>query len=155
MKEAEFKNSAGVINGIVGVLIIAVACVGLVMVAVLAPRYDLQTVGLALLGFAGASTLGAGFVNSWRTPLLTVRPDALIIPAFLGKREIPITADHPLGEYLASSHKSSRSKGTIEASKFVHFITLDAAGTLTEVVSMHRDAPQIPTFAGLSRRLQD
>jgi len=126
-----------------GVLIIAAACAGVGTLAVVARNYDLATIALIVLGFAGACALGAGFINAWRTPMLTIRPDALAIPTFFGKREIPIRPGHPLGEYLASSHRSSRRAGTIEGNKFVHFFTLDADGVLTELVALHRAAPEI------------
>jgi len=134
-----------------GVCVIAAATVGFVMVAVIATSFDLKTAVLMVLGLLGAWALGAGFINGWRTPLLVVRPDALTIPTFFGARDIPISPSHPMGEYLASSRHSSRN-GTIEGNKFVHFFTLDAAGTLTQVAAMHRDAPMI---ADIRRALTD
>lgn len=142
---AEFKRQDGVIVAIMGVLIILAACAGVVVVLITARSYDLKTAGLVILGFIGACGLGYAFINAWRTPILTVRPDRLTIPTFFGVRDIPITPGHPMGEYLASSTRGSNSiAGTIEDQKFVHFFTLDAKGSLTEVVAMHRAAPQIP-----------
>lgn len=142
MQGVEFKRPDGVLAATFGALIIASACIGVIMVAVVARSYDLKTIALTVSGFVGACALGAGFINAWRTPMLTIRPEAITIPTFWGRREIVIQKDHPLGEYLASSQKSSRKTGTIEGNKFVHFYTLDA-GRLIELISMHRDAPTL------------
>ncbi len=100
---------------------------------------------LVVLGFIGIGALGYGFINAWRSPLLTVRPDRLTIPTFFGARDIPVKPGHPVGEYLASSHRGGNSiAGTIEERKFVHLYTLDANGSLTELIAMHRAARQIP-----------
>jgi hypothetical protein len=141
----EFKRPDGILIACLGVLIIAAAFVGVIMLAVLAQSYDLKTICLTALGFVGACALGTGFINTWRTPMLTIRPGALIIPTFFGQREILIDADHPLGEYLASSVHSNRRSGTIEGNKFTHFYTLDA-GVLVELLSMHREAIEIPNI---------
>lgn len=143
VKEVAFKNPDGVLVAGMGVLIIAAACAGVVTVAVVVRSYDLATTALITLGFAGACALGVAFINVWRTPMLKIRPDALTIPTFFGQREISIKAGHPLGEYLASSHRSSRRTGAIESNKFVHFFTLDADDVLTELVALHRAAPVI------------
>jgi hypothetical protein len=145
------KRPDGILTAGLGVLIIAAAFVGVIMLAVLAQSYDPKTICLAALGFAGACALGAGFVNTWRTPMLTIRPGALIIPTFFGQREILIDTDHPLGEYLASSVHSNRRSGTIEGNKFIHFYTLDA-GVLVELLSMHREATEI---SNIRRAFQD
>lgn len=152
MQEAAFRRPDGALVAGMGVLIIATACAGVVTVVLVARSYDLVTVALIVLGFAGACALGAGFINSWRTPMLTIRPDALTIPTFFGQRKIPIEPNHPLGEYLASSHRSSRRTGTIDGNKFVHFFTLDADGVLTELVALHRAAPEI---ARIRRAFED
>jgi len=144
MKEAVFRRSDGILLAIMGVLIFAAALVGVVMLAVVGRGIDLKTVALAALGFAGSTMLAFAFLNGWRTPLLVVRPDALIIATFFGSRTIAIRTDHPLGECLATSPRNSRNTGTIEGNKFVYFFTLDDAGRLTKLVSMHRDAPDIP-----------
>lgn len=123
---------------------ILAACAGVIMVGLQARSVDLKTVVLMVLGFAGACTLGAAFINAWRTPMLTIRPDAVIVPTFLGQRTIPMKSGHPLGEFLASSNRGSTQGGTIEDNKYVHFYTLDADGALTELVAMHRAAPEIP-----------
>ena len=105
------------------------------------------------LGFSGTCALGAGFINAWRTPLLTIRPDAFVVPTFFGARAIPIGPGQPLGEFLASSsHGSSNRPGTIEGNKFVHFYTLDAHGALVELAALHRDTPMI---AEIRRAFQD
>lgn len=144
MRKVEFKRPDGPVIAALGVLMIAAAFVGLGMAVFLMHDVDLKTNLLILLGFCGACALGYAFVNAWRVPLLTVRPDALVIPTFFGVRSIAIAPGHPLGEFLAVTHRSSRRTGTIEGNKFVHFYTLDGRGALTELVAMHRDAPQIP-----------
>ena len=145
MQIAEFKRQDGAIVAGMGVLIIVAACGGVIFLLFAARSYDLKTTGLVILGFIGACALGYAFINVWRRPMLTVRPDRLTIPTFFGVRDIPIRPDHPLGEYLASSVRGGNSiAGTIEERKFVHFYTLDARGSLTELVAMHRAAQQIP-----------
>lgn len=144
MQKAEFKRPDGVVIAAMGILIIAAAIAGVVMAALLARSFDLKTIALIGIGFLGASALGAGFINAWRTPMLTVRPDALKVPTFFGAREIPIREGHPIGEFLAVSDRGSVSRpGTVEANKFVHFYTLDGEGALTELAALHRAAPMI------------
>ncbi|WP_131802279.1 hypothetical protein [Yoonia tamlensis] len=140
MQTVEFKRSDGLVLAGLGVVFIAAACVGVVMLAFMARIYDAKTIILTALGFLGACALGVGFINAWRTPMLTISASAIVKPTFFGRKEIAIRKNHPLGEYLASSVHGSRRTGTIEGNKFVHFYTLDA-GVLTELVSMHRDAP--------------
>jgi len=137
-------NPGGFLSAGIGFLIILAACAGLIMVVVTAQRFDLKTFAMIVVGFAGACALGGAFINTWRTPLLTIRPDAFTVPTMFGAREIAIKAGHPVGEFLASSHRGGNRGGTIESNKFVHFYTLDAAGALIELVSMHRAALEIP-----------
>jgi hypothetical protein len=113
---------------------------------------DLVTLTLSAVGFVGACVVGGGFINAWRTPMLTIHARALSVPTFLGHRDIAIKPNHPVGEYLASSIRSNRKSGTIEGNKFVHFYTLDGDGVLTELVALHRDAPEI---AGIRRAFGD
>jgi len=147
----EFKRPDGILLTYLGGVIISAAFLGLIVVAVLARSYDLKTVTLCVLGFAGACALGAGFINAWRTPMLTIRPNVLTKTTFFGQREISIHEGHPFGEYLASSVHSRRRGGTIEGNKFVHFYTLDA-GDLVELVAMHREATEI---SQIRRAFQD
>ncbi len=144
MQSAEFKRPDGALIVGMGALIILAALAGVLFIAFAGRGIDLKTVALIILGFAGACALGAGFINAGRTPMLTIRPDAFTIPTFFGQRDIPIRPGQPLGEYLASSVKRTSRAGTIEGNKFVHFCTLDETGVLTELRSMHRDAPEIP-----------
>jgi hypothetical protein len=152
MTQAIFKRPDGGILLVMAALVFAAALAGLVLGVAMAWSGDFATSGLALAGCAGACALGAGLVNGWRTPMLEIKADALVIPTAFGKREIPIRKGHPLGEYLASSHRRTSSAGTIEGNKFVHFFTLDNAGQLTELVAMHREAPVI---ADIRRALRD
>ncbi|TNF18155.1 MAG: hypothetical protein EP318_19160 [Rhodobacteraceae bacterium] len=144
MQRADFKRPDGILLAGMGVLILAAAVVGLGMAVFMIRDADLKTNLLILLGFCGACALGYGFLNAWRVPMLSVRPDALVIPTFFGTRRIDLGPGHPLGEFLAVSQRSNRTAGTIEGNKFVHFQTLDGQGALTELVALHRDAPQIP-----------
>lgn len=144
MQDVEFKRSDGPLLAVMGVLMIGAAFIGLGMAIFMIRDADLKTNLLILLGFGGACALGYAFLNAWREPMLTIRPDALVIPTFFGTRSIPVGPGHPLGEFLAVSHRTSRNTGTIEGNKFVHFFTLDGRGKLTELVALHRDAPEIP-----------
>lgn len=114
-------------------------------------RFDLKTIGLALAGAVGAVALGYGFIHSARVPLLTVRPDALVVPTFFGRREIEVGPGHPVGEFIASSKHGGGGAGTIEERKFSHFYTLDGAGRLVELVALHRAAPMIPEIRAALR----
>ncbi|MCB9897994.1 MAG: hypothetical protein H6825_08325 [Planctomycetes bacterium] len=143
MQRVEFKRPEGILLAVMGVLFILAACAGVVMAVLIGQDFDVETVTLIVLGFLGACALGVGFIHAWRTPMLTIQPDALTVPTFFGAREIPIGPGHPVGEFLASSDKVSHRSGTIESNKFVFFYTLDARGTLTELVSMHRAAPAV------------
>ena len=143
MKRAEFKRPDGVLIAGMGILIIVAACAAVIMAVSVTESFDLATIALIVLGFSGACALGIGLINTWRTPMLTVRPDVLTVPTFFVEREIPIKAGHPLGEYLASSIRNRRRLGTIEGNKFVHFYTLDSVGVLTELMCLHREAPEI------------
>lgn len=143
MQRAEFKRPDGVLVAGMGLLIIVAACAGVIMAVLLGSSFDLKTITLIALGFVGACALGAGFINAWRTPMLTIGPDALIVPTFFGAREIPIRTGHPVGEFLASPKTGGGSRGgTIESNKFVHFYTLDAGGALIELAALHRAAPR-------------
>jgi len=143
VKQAEFENPGSILSAGIGFLIILAACAGVIMVAVTAQSFDVATFAMIVLGFAGACALGVAFINTWRRPMLTIRPDAFTVPTTFGTREIAIKAGHPVGEFLASSHRGNHRAGTIESNKFVHFYTLDAAGALVELVAMHRAAPEI------------
>ena len=143
LQRVEFKRPGGVLLAGMGAVIILAACAGAVMAVLAEQDFRLETLAPVALGLLGACALGVGFINAWRTPMLTIQPDSLTVPTFFGAREIPIKAGHPVGEFLASSDKSSNRAGTIESNKFVHFYTLDARGTLTELVSMHRAAPGV------------
>lgn len=146
VREAVFKRPAGALVAIMGVLILLATAVGLVLVVATGAFFDLKTAVLVTLGVAGAGALGVAFINAWRTPMLTVRPDALIVPTVFGAREIRTGPGHPVGEFLAVSDRGSGRVGTIEANKFVHFYTLDGSGRLVELAAMHRDAPEIPAI---------
>ena len=139
----EFRRPDGVLIAGMGLAIIGAALAGAGAALVLGRTLDLGTLALIGLGVAGAGALGAGFINAWRTPMLTIRPDTLTVPTVFGAREIPIAAGHPVGELVASAVQGSTRGGTIEANKFVHFYTLDAGGALTELVALHRAAPMI------------
>lgn len=144
MRQAVFKRPDGLLIAIMGLLLIAAASAGVVMAVLLMRGPDLKTIALIVVGFSGALALAFGFINAWRTPLLTIAPDRLTVPTFFGAREIPIGRGHPLGEFLASSDRGGSNRpGTLEGNKFVHFYTLDAHGTLTELAALHRDAPLI------------
>ena len=144
MRKAVFKRPDGLLIAIMGILLIAAASAGVVMAALLMRGPDLKTIALIAAGFSGALALAAGFINAWRTPLLTIAPDRLTVPTFFGARDIPIAPGYPLGEFLASSDRGGSNRpGTPEGNKFVHFYTLDAQGALTELAALHRDAPMI------------
>ena len=153
MQQAVFKRPDGLLVAGMGLLLILAACVGVVMAALMARGFDLKTIVLIGLGFSGICALGAGFINAWRTPMLTIRPDAFVVPTFFGARTIAVGPDQPLGEFLASSDRGSSNRpGTIEDNKFVHFYTLDARGALVELAALHRAAPMI---AKIRRAFQD
>lgn len=142
-RSAEFRKPDGALAAAVGGLIIAAACVGVVMSALMLRSPDLTTIILIALGFAGACALGVAFINTWRRPMLAVRPDAVTVPTIFGVRDIPVRTGQPIGEFLASSVHSGGRGGTIEDNKFVHFYLKDADGALVELVALHRAAPML------------
>lgn len=104
---------------------------------------DAKSLLLLGLGLCGAGVLAAGCWNAWRVPLLTVRPDLLVVPRFLGTREVALSPGHPVGELLASPDHGGNRPGSIEAGKFVFVFTLDGEGELVELLSLHRAAPML------------
>ncbi|MGY3436364.1 MULTISPECIES: hypothetical protein [unclassified Marinovum] len=146
MRQVDFKRPDGALVAGMGVLIIAAACTGLVMALFMGKDFDLKTNALVLAGFAGACALGYAFLNTWRRPMLSIRPDRVVIPSFFGAKTIPISPGQPFGEFLATSYHGFDRPGTIEGNKFVHFYTLDARGELTKLMALHRDAPEIDTI---------
>lgn len=140
---AVFEKPAGILAAAVGFLIIAAACIGLVMSVLMLRRPDMMTSGLIAAGFAGSCLLGAAFINTWRIPMLVIRPESVAIPALFGTRTIPVKPGQPVGELLASSVYSDRRGGMIEDNKFVHFYLLDGNGALVELVALHRAAPEL------------
>lgn len=153
MQKAEFQRPGSLLLACMGVLTFGAAGAGIIAVIVLRQSLDLKTGVFLALGVAGACALGAGLINAWRTPMLTVEPDALTIPTFFGAQVISIGAGHPVGEFLGPVNRaSSRKSATIEDRKPVLFYTLDAAGTLTKFASLNRNAPQL---AQIRRALTD
>lgn len=145
MQQVDFKRPGGPAVAGMDVLCIGAAIVGLGMAVTMMRGVDLKTVVLIFLGFCGTCALGYACLNAWRVPLPTVRPDALVIPAFFGARRIPLGPGHPLGKFLAVSDQVRRRRTvTTDASTYVHFYTLDGRGALTKLVAMRRDAPQLP-----------
>lgn len=145
MQTADFRRPDGPLIAAMGVLIIAAACAGLGFALFAGTGFDLTTNLLVLAGFLGAVALGLAFLNAWRSPMLTVRSDALVLPTVFGTRTIPLSPGHPAGEFLGPSDRGgSRRPGGPEANRFVHFYTLDARGKLTELAALHHAAPEIP-----------
>ncbi|OWU86542.1 hypothetical protein ATO6_07070 [Oceanicola sp. 22II-s10i] len=143
MQETSFDRPDGILVAGVGILMIAAASVGIVALIVMSGGLDLKTYALALIGWTGACALGWAFVNAWRTPMLTVRPDALIVPSWFASRTIPIRPGHPIGELLAIPDFGGHRPGNAEGNKFAHIYTLDDAGKLTLLTALHRDAPAL------------
>ena len=145
VQTADFRRPDGPLLAAMGVLIIAAACAGLGFALFAGAGFDLNTNLLVLAGFLGAVALGLAFLNAWRSPMLTVRPDALVLPTAFGTRTIPLSPGHPAGEFLGPSDRGgARRPGGPEANRFVHFYTLDAKGNLTELAALHHAAPEIP-----------
>lgn len=153
MQRVVFKRPDGVLLAGMGILLIAAAFLGVIAVVFAGAARDPVTLVLLILGFIGVCALGYGFINAWRTPMLTVRPDALGVPTFFGSRTIPVAPGHPVGELLGSQDVGGLRKGAALAdNKFVHIYTLDRTGTLIELISLHRNTP---ILADIRHALQD
>lgn len=143
MQRFVFHRPDAILVAVMGGILIAGSLAGLIAALVIGKNFDYATSASILLCVAIVCAVGYGMINAWRHPLLTVTPEALIVPTFFGTRTIPITPGHPVGELLATPSRSRRPGGH-EANKFVHFFTLDARGKLVELLALHRDAPEIP-----------
>ncbi len=142
-RRAAFKRPDGPIIAVMGGLIIGAALVGVGMALVMMRDPDLQTVILLVLGTIGALSLGAGFLNAWRVPMLTIWPDRVMVPTFFGRREVMLKMGARVGEVLATPAHGGRRAGGIEGNKFVHFFVLDGSGEVVELLALHRAAPLV------------
>jgi hypothetical protein len=142
-RRADFKRPDGPIIAAMGVLIFgaALVCAGMAVVMLRDP--DLQTLIFLALGLVGALVLGAGFLNAWRVPLLTILPDRLVVPTFFGTREIKLGPGGRVGEMLATPAHGGRRTGAIEGNKFVHFFAMDGSGEVVELLALHRASPLV------------
>ena len=144
MKEVVFWKPGATFVALMGVLLMTAAGIGFMGIIVSGLIFDPKTFFLSSLGMAGIIALGFAFVNTWRTPMLVVSPDALTIPTVFGQRDIPITPDHPIGTFLTiPDFGTTRNTVTIEGRKSEHFYTLDERGKLVLLTALHRASPDI------------
>lgn len=126
-----------------GFAVFAAALAAAVVAAVEMQDPEPTSVVLLVLAVGGALALGAGLLNAWRVPLLSIRADRLVVPTFFGRREIALRPGHRVGELLATPAHAGNRPGELEANKFVHFFTLDGAGRVVELAAVHRASPMV------------
>ena len=148
MQSVEFKRPDRLLMLGLGIFTIPAATVAL-LIGIFAGRdFDFQTIGMLVLVYIAICALGLGFINAWRTPMLTVQPDTLKIATFFGARSIPISKGQRLGEFHGfinnNTDKSvSARSGRVRHTKAVFFYTMDSKGALVKLIVLNEVLPMI------------
>jgi hypothetical protein len=138
-----FLHPARMLTAGIGILVMAGAVAGAVFYLLMLWKGDLMELAMVLGAAVAVGAIGFGLTNAWRTPLLVVELQRVLVPCFFFQREIALRPGHRIGQLLASSPHSTHRAGPIEANKFVYVFALDPDGTVVELASLHRAAPMI------------